>query len=875
MAIYSDRVDKLLRGFNPAHNKLFEYDNYTYHIQFFLVDKDCQKEYSQIRFANLDDSSGELDETSQYAKEANKVLEGHKVIIAESGVTNDISIDSLVIQSVPGFGGDDGTYSASTEFKLKIKEIAGNGLVNKIHLATKLLQYNSYIATPFFISIWFSGYQNTDKERIVPKIPNIFNGLDALTFQVIIEDVKTNVGVESTTYDMTLRPITDLGLFADFSNIQDIKIKEIVPGTYLTTILQQIEDSKNEEIRKRLNGSFEGIYGNKIEVRDDSGKVVRKTIDPNQDNSAIKAFEIKIIEKIPNYEELNIEVNHDKNYLERKLEKAENSFRVHKDDYSTSDAIFEHAGNVGASSIKDAEEMSFGESINPIGWKKIKSGAKMLWTFITSIFGTVVKAEEWVYNTTGEILTNSHNNKVKNEIDQIMNTRWSEAGCWPGINTPFEPKQANSLQSIITELFFICCPGIDALPTYNYKTELAGEYNGKAYYKVTMYISFVHIPGYKYLLNKDARSDKSKPLMFSPDIIDDIQADYILEIAESGALLKKYYYLLNGRDESILSYDINEDLFWYLNTGMTEEKFAIEQSANVKRELIENEIVEQENNTLKLKDMINRKMGIDKNKKHKDYNINEVANMVDASVAEQFGYQFMIGSEAQDIWVKSQSTVTANDDEKKEDSKQDRELMKINKRIQEAKIGAQNMLSHGQKVELKLKILGDPYWLSFNPEDVQISRRALPHLIMDIKTFSKLDSFDNPVEDEMMRFISLYRITDITSTFQDGQFTQDLHGYVATPFVHGYNPNYEEVIGEVHDNYKDKTYNIVQDKSGNVRVIGRELDDDVNSMKGLIDSYKQEEEIGMSGIDSRYTVTDRNGTMYNVDYIRQSTKVVK
>ena len=234
----------------------------------------------------------------------------------------------------------------------------------------------------------------------------------------------------------------------------------------------------------------------------------------------------------------------------------------------------------------------------------------------------------------------------------------------------------------------------------------------------------------------------------------------------------------------------------------------------------------------------------------------------------------MIAAEANDVWVQAQSVVTSNDDEKKQTNQGNEELMKINKAYQEDKIAAENMLSHGQKTILKLKILGDPYWTTFNSEDVQIAERSLPHLIMDIKTFSKLDGQDNPIEDDMMRFISLYRIYKITSTFQDGTFTQDLEGCVALPFNQGYDPNYSRTVGMLTDNVTMQSYNIVQDKNGNVRVIGRNMDDDHTSMYDLINSHKEMDKMSYA-MDTRYIITDMDGNEYQAQYIRQTEQIFR
>ena len=50
MGIYSDEVEDILVNTPMVQNPLFKYDNYTYHIQLFMVDRMTQEAYANIRW---------------------------------------------------------------------------------------------------------------------------------------------------------------------------------------------------------------------------------------------------------------------------------------------------------------------------------------------------------------------------------------------------------------------------------------------------------------------------------------------------------------------------------------------------------------------------------------------------------------------------------------------------------------------------------------------------------------------------------------------------------------------------------------------------------------------------------------------------------
>ena len=110
-----------------------------------------------------------------------------------------------------------------------------------------------------------------------------------------------------------------------------------------------------------------------------------------------------------------------------------------------------------------------------------------------------------------------------------------------------------------------------------------------------------------------------------------------------------------------------------------------------------------------------------------------------------------------------------------------------------------------------MKIIGDPYWLGFSSENIPLLNKALPHLIMCTKTFTRNDGWDDPKEDKSMEINTVYAITSITSTFSDGTFTQELEGAVPPPFVQ---EDIENQISLPIDNSRTNT--IIETKDGGI-----------------------------------------------------------
>ena len=408
-------------------------------------------------------------------------------------------------------------------------------------------------------------------------------------------------------------------------------------------------------------------------------------------------------------------------------------------------------------------------------------------------------------------------NRLINSVQKDMSTFDPNKAeyMWPGGS--YKPDDNSNICSIISNIWKICCPKSDMMPTFTFTPTYAGSYKNRAYYRVVLNISFNKIPGLKEMIEGVRNNDYYEHSNQN-------QREYLNYCFANGALLKRYRYFLNGQDTSVLSYNTKEDLFWYLNAGNFEDLKAAEQTAGVNYtdlSSITEDLAKARDYAIYVNDILQNKIDLIKQKNSsKDGRVfmEDLVQLVNSDAAMQMRGAMYTAAQYNDIKIKLQ-TEAGSEKKKDENSNDAKKKAQTNADINIAKIAAQNMLTHGQKLELKLKILGDPYWISFSSEDVQLIGRSMPHLIMCTKTFTRNNEWDQPIEDKMMEINTVYMITSITSTFSEGQFTQELEGYVPPPFVQQYIPDQDKgdrVVGVINDEQKQMSIPVYQDKDGNV-----------------------------------------------------------
>lgn len=221
------KFNKLLLDIPNADNILQYYDNMTYNIRFYMISNSSQIFLSKLR------ANGQL--SNNYV-----IPDDEKIIIAETGVSSKISIDSLKINTI--HANTCNSHSATTySLEMILKEVNGCQLSNQIAAVSKLLGYDGYIQQPYHIDVWFSGYDNKTHQP-----QKIIKEVGILTYEVILSEVKTNIESSGTTYNFICTCAGISSVSKDILAMNDKGIFSSLNGLSLYDFRNQLVDNLNK-----------------------------------------------------------------------------------------------------------------------------------------------------------------------------------------------------------------------------------------------------------------------------------------------------------------------------------------------------------------------------------------------------------------------------------------------------------------------------------------------------------------------------------------------------------------------------------------------------------------------------------------------------
>ena len=684
--ITSHRIQNILNGIdeevqlNVSQNIMHEYDNPNYHIKFYMVDQDAAHTYMRDR--------RELNNTSKVSRAIiDKIHNNGSIIIAETGKTEDIIIESMTVEtitSVPGRG-----ISTTAEITLKLKELGGCSLINKITYASKKLGQDSYVLSYYFIDLWFSGYKNYEYQTktIEERIPFISNSLgtdgdgtndndssgEFLTYAMIISEMKTEKEGLNTNY--TIKMVgTNFNLqIPNISTINMEKLKIEKGGTFKDTI-GNLEEKLNETLKGNLNSEAKKIYEGKDII------------------------------------EFNI-INNSKNERADDISKTEESNIPNVDNKEI---------------IKTNQDAT--KQVQPNG-----KGQQPTKTESSQQQGTAAKTDkDFNLDETDNIYT---------AVNKIWNVLEPMSGHIPVVN-----------------IYQIALDGGKVENRYN-----------MLYPQYIVDIEILEYPGLE--MRKEGMKKDANPT-WSERILDE-QLEILKSLSKYNSLKRRYYNQYSGQNIDVLDITEKDDTMWYMNVSTGEEKLVSENSPNSSQNS-KNDSTER----TEVKDEVDKS---DITKSNTQLTINDLwyegikngLKIEDTIRTGAIGFVNIF--EPQDS-----NNPTGNEKQEDVNAKKtgEDELQAI------ARIGAENFFSSAQKIELKLKIIGDPYWLEFGSEmRGNIFCNAFPHVIFVYDVPHKLDEQDNYIRDEKMKWATLYKVLNIKSHFDNGSFTQDITGVVCPSFV--------------------------------------------------------------------------------------------
>lgn len=252
MGIYSKQVEDRIAKIPEEYNILQNYDNYTYHIQFFMLPADVQK--------NVD--------TYNSYDAIEKEINANKIIIAESGVTPNINIQRFTINSVVPGGA---LLSTALTFELSFEDLSYE-LINKLAVVSKVLGYDNHISHPYYISVWFTGYENVtsttyNSNHYSKGLPKNNIAGRKFTYKCIIDKVKTEQQSDKMIFNMHLVWCPTRANLKDYTLIHEMPQITIPAGSTFEDFKKTFQKSINDMWRHKLGDNdktsdYKVVYGN-------------------------------------------------------------------------------------------------------------------------------------------------------------------------------------------------------------------------------------------------------------------------------------------------------------------------------------------------------------------------------------------------------------------------------------------------------------------------------------------------------------------------------------------------------------------------------------------------------------------------------------
>lgn len=204
--------------FSFIPNQLDKFDNVTYNLKLFIV--------AESAFI-----TGDLA----------KIDAAEQIVIAETGVTTQISIDDLEIKSYIG-PSRSVRNQESVRFDFVLREYYGAGLLDKIFIASQSLGIKNYYKCPYFLEVTFAGRDTNSSS------PDIEANALRWVWPVFIKGIETEVDASGSLYSVESYALGNLGQTDDNGSLsQQINIEADTVGNAIKELEKQLNINAEQE----------------------------------------------------------------------------------------------------------------------------------------------------------------------------------------------------------------------------------------------------------------------------------------------------------------------------------------------------------------------------------------------------------------------------------------------------------------------------------------------------------------------------------------------------------------------------------------------------------------------------------------------------
>jgi hypothetical protein len=294
----------------------------------------------------------------------------------------------------------------------------------------------------------------------------------------------------------------------------------------------------------------------------------------------------------------------------------------------------------------------------------------------------------------------------------------------------------------------------------------------------------------RFLEQYNNRFDDISPKSNSKEDIEDAEYTaaylHLVDILADQRIKKRYDWLWNGQETSLLEVTTSLDRLWYATLPFWDLEDSTTNNTNDYKSLVADA------NTWGLmnndfqnmtKDEINR--AISNAAYAADYYLNGVRSMSkNQNLYMEDIYACFDTAKRKELLDTRNVAEAVNGS----DSKQTDSTNQVNQKVIIAKTGYNNIYGGGNLLELKIKILGDPDWIKLCSDQCYYENDynsiSKPQYFV-FKMNTGLDqNLDGTYDMEgVTEFCNIYQIIESTSIFEDGRFIQELKAVIAPEFM--------------------------------------------------------------------------------------------
>ena len=275
--LYNDKINEGINEMSFSTNVLEKYDNVVYHCSLYTFNANNQR----IIENNLS-TDGFLPD--------NIFNDSNKVFIVNDGVTTKFTIQSIKMENT--YGNIRSPINVATyKISLKLTETFSCMLTNELEALAYLQGYNGYLFRPYWLEIWFSGYDHFSGNP-VSRIP-LPNSTNSLIYVGYFGNTKSHLESTGTTWDMEFTP-TYNSLLTKNQNILCVSSSlKNDTSTDLNSFMKACANDMCERMlaqyakNEKEEGEIRKIVGDYITIiiKDEDGKEISQKITSEDDIS--------------------------------------------------------------------------------------------------------------------------------------------------------------------------------------------------------------------------------------------------------------------------------------------------------------------------------------------------------------------------------------------------------------------------------------------------------------------------------------------------------------------------------------------------------------------------------------------------------------